>query len=50
MNKKSKQFYLNEEVKWEADAYFEALDKLYYAKGVEMLAERWRKCIALEGD
>ena len=45
-----KQFYPNEEIKWEADAFFETLDKSYYMKGVEMLEERWKKCIALEGD
>ena len=35
-----KRFYSNEEVKWEADAYFEALDKFYYTKGIEMLEGR----------
>ena len=43
-------FYLNEEIKWEADAYFESFDKLYYMKGVEILEERREKCTALKGD
>lgn len=45
-----KRFYTNEEVKWETEAYFGDLDKTYYKKGIEMLKNRWTKCIELKGD
>lgn len=45
-----KRFYSNEDVEFETDSYFELLDKSYYLKGIEMLEERWTKCIGLEGD
>ena len=43
-----KRFTSNEEVA-ETDAYFEGLDVSYYRKGIEMLENRYTKCIALEG-
>jgi len=30
--------------------YFEGLDRSHFSKGVEMLPERWAKCIQLDGD
>lgn len=45
-----KKFYTNEEVEWETDVYFEALDKDYYTKGVRMLEKRWTDCIAMKGN
>ena len=40
-------FSSNEEIKWETDGYFGALEKLYYKRGIEMLEDRWNKCIKL---
>ena len=31
-------------------AYFEAKDKSFYKKGIEMFEKRWNECITLEGD
>lgn len=45
-----KRFTSNDEVIAETNAYFEGLDKEYYLKGVQMLEDRWTKCIALKGD
>jgi len=44
-----KRFTSNEEVIAETEAYFESLDVSYYRKGIEMLENRYTKCIALEG-
>lgn len=45
-----KRFTSNEDVKCETDAYFEGLDKSYFMKGIRMLEERLKKCLALEGN
>ena len=45
-----KRFSSNEEVIAETKAYFEAKDKSFYKKGIEMLEKRWNKSITLEGD
>lgn len=45
-----KKFYSNEEVETETEAYFEALSSDHYKKGIEMLKDRWTKCIELDGD
>ena len=45
-----KRFRSNEEVIAETEAYFEGLDVLYYRKGIEILENRYTKCIALEGN
>lgn len=45
-----KRFYSNEEVEFETDAYFEGLGADHYKKGIEMLEDRWMKCISLEGN
>ena len=45
-----KRFGSNEEVIAEIKAYFEAKDKSFYKKGIEMSKKRWNKCITLEGD
>ncbi|KAG6441817.1 hypothetical protein O3G_MSEX001937 [Manduca sexta] len=34
----------------ETEAYFEALDKSFYRKGIEILEKRWIDCITFEGD
>jgi transposase len=44
-----KRFSSNEEVIAETEAYFEAKDKSFYKKGIEMLERRWTDCITLEG-
>ncbi|XP_011066981.1 PREDICTED: histone-lysine N-methyltransferase SETMAR-like [Acromyrmex echinatior] len=47
---RGKRFTSNEEVIAETEAYFEGLDVSYYRKGIEMLENRYTKCIALEGN
>ena len=32
------------------EAYFEAKDKSFHKKGIEMLEKHWNECITLEGD
>ena len=44
-----KRFASNEDVKLETDAYFGSLDTSFYKKGIQMLEQRWSRCIALEG-
>lgn len=45
-----RRFTSNEEVETQTNAYFEALPKLYYQTGLEMLKNRWTRCITLKGD
>ena len=45
-----KRFYSNEEIIAETNAYFEAKDKSFYKKGIEMLEKHWTDCVAFEGD
>ena len=45
-----KRFYSNEEAITKTNAYFEAKDKSFYKKGIEMLEKRWTDCVAFEGD
>ena len=45
-----KRFGSNKEVISETEAYFEAKDKSFYKKGIELLEKRWNQCITLEGD
>ena len=45
-----KRLYSKEEVITETNAYFEAKDKSFYKKGIEMSEKRWTDCIAFEGD
>ena len=45
-----KRFGFNEEGISETEAYFEAKDKLFYKKGIELLEKLWNQCITLEGD
>ena len=45
-----KRFYSNEEVITETNAYFEAKDKSFYKKGIEMLEKQWTDFVAFEGD
>lgn len=45
-----KKFRTNEEVIAETEAYFEAKDKSFNKRGIEMLERRWNGCIALDGD
>ena len=45
-----KRFYSNEKVITETNAYFEAKDKSFYKKGIEMLEKRWTDCVAFEGN
>ena len=47
---RGKRFYSNEEVITETNAYFEAKDKSFYKKRIEMLEKRWTDCFAFEGD
>ena len=43
-------FGSNEEVISETETYFEAKDKSFYKKGIELLEKRWNQCITLERD
>lgn len=45
-----KRFESNIDVQNEIDAYFEDLNTEYYLKGIEILEDRWTKCIALKGN
>ena len=45
-----KKFVSNEEVITETEAYFEANDKSFYKKGIELLKKSWNECMTLEGD
>ena len=47
---KGKKFGSNEEVISETVAYFEAKDKSFYKKDIELLEKRWNQCITREGD
>ena len=42
-----KRFGSNEEVISETEAYFEAKDKSFYKKGIELLKKYWNQCITL---
>jgi [histone H3]-lysine36 N-dimethyltransferase SETMAR len=43
-----KELSTNEEVIVETEAYFEAISKSYYKNGIEILYDRYNRCIALE--
>ena len=45
-----KTFGSNEEVISETEAYFEARDKSFYKKGIELLEQHWNQYITQEGD
>ena len=45
-----KRFSTNEQVISETEAYFTEFDKPYFSKGINMLEDRWKKCISLERD
>ena len=45
-----KRFGSNEEVISETEAYFEAKDKSFNKKGIELLEKHWNQCITLKGD
>ena len=45
-----KRFGSNEEVILETEVYFEAKDKSFNKKGIELLEKHWNQCITLEGD
>lgn len=45
-----KRFYSNEEVELETNRYFEELGEDHYKTGIQMLEDRYSKCIALDGD
>ena len=45
-----KRFGSNEKVISETEVYFEAKDKSFCKKGIELLEKRWNQCITLERD
>ena len=45
-----KRFGFNEKMISETEAYFEAKDKSFYKKGIELLEMCWNQCITLEED
>ena len=40
----------NEEVISETKVYFEAKDKSFYKRGIELLEKHWNQCITLKKD
>lgn len=44
-----KRFRTNSEVIEATNEYFDSKDKSFYKIGIEILEERWNKCISLEG-
>ena len=42
--------FRSNEVISEAEVYFEAKEKSFYKKGMELLGKHWNQCITLEGD
>ena len=45
-----KRFGSNEEVILETEVYFEAKDKSFNKKGIELLEKCWNQCITLKGN
>ena len=45
-----KRFDFNEEVIFETERYFEAKDKSFYQKGIELVEKRLNLCVTQEGD
>ena len=45
-----KRFGSNEEVISETETCFEAKDKLFNKKGIELLEKHWNQCVMFEGD
>ena len=45
-----KKFGSNEEVILATKAYFQAKEKSFYKKSIELLEKHWNLCITLEGD
>ena len=45
-----KRFGSIEEVISKTEVYFEAKDKSFYKKGIELSEKHWSLCITLEGD
>lgn len=45
-----KKFKTNDEVIAETEAYFNGKDKSYYKNGIEKLEDRYKRCIALDGN
>lgn len=45
-----KRFATREQLDVEINGYFDGFDRTYFTKGIEMLEERWSKCIELHGN
>lgn len=45
-----KKFHSIEEIESRIDEYLDEFEELFYSRGVEILEERWTKCIDHEGD
>lgn len=45
-----KRFQSNDDVQKQLDSYFNELSSEFYSKGVQMLEDRWSKCIAINGN
>lgn len=45
-----KRFATNTQLEMEISGYYDGFDNKYFTKGIEMLEERWSKCIELEGN
>lgn len=45
-----KRFATKTQLEMEINGYFDGFDHTYFTKGIEMLEERWSKCIELDGN
>lgn len=45
-----KRFATNTQLEMEINGYFDGFDNTYFTKGIEMIEERWSKCIELDGN
>lgn len=45
-----KRFATRTQLDMEMNGYFDGFDSTYFTKGIEMLEERWSKCILLDGN
>ena len=45
-----KVFSTNEEVVYAVNAYFGSMNAAFYSRGIQMLKDRWTRCVQLKGD
>ena len=45
-----RRFESRKEVEWETERYFAGFDKSHYSEGIEILKDRWTRCVELKGE